>query len=133
MPYIIKTDPFEARADRTVTVIEKPLYGGKDIAPGDEAFVWLSETAGGNGLAWQGHVSGTNHTAEDGMEISICLANQLSGVVLGKADLEPMRNIRDGLPPSEVARKLYYQAHNKVAALTHEEGDFLRGFFRTQS
>lgn len=34
-------------------ILEKAMYDGSGIRPAEEAFVWFSETAGGEGLAWQ--------------------------------------------------------------------------------
>lgn len=127
MPYIIKTNPFDAEPDRTVTVIERPFYGGRNIRVGDDIFVWFSETAGGSGLAWQAHTVSVDAAEAGKVSVTMRLVSRFPAGVLGKEDLEPLRNIRDNSPQSELARKLYYQAHNKIAALTQEESDYLLG------
>lgn len=134
MPYVIKTDPFNASPGDAVTIAEKPMYGGSEIRPGDEAFIWFSETRGGNGLAWQAHVVALiGRTEGRDIAVTLCLTNRGPADALSKEDLEPLREVRDGAPLSEIARKLYYQAHNKIAALSHNQADFLRRFFDPDS
>lgn len=130
MPYIVKTAPLRAEPGDTVSVTERPFYGGREIRPGDEVFLWFSETQGGSGLAWRGR-AGTVAPHRDGRraEIAIRLETRALENAIGKAELEPLRNVRDGSAAAGLARKLYYHAHNKVASLTDEEAELLRGFF----
>ncbi len=133
MPFILKTTPFAASPGDIFVVVENPMYGGGDIRRGDEAFVWFSETEGGNGLAWQCHVADVAPAANGAIAATVCLSNEVSLNCLGKSELEPYRNVRDATPHSELARILYYHALNKVAALRHEDAEFLRQFFRAGS
>ena len=129
MPYVIKTEPFDAISGNNVSVSEKTMYGGDKIRPGDEAFVWFSETSGGSGLVWQAHVASVDGSDGPAIGVNLRLTNGVPGRALGKDELEPLREVRDGTPISEMARKLYYQAHNKIAAINHADADWLRQFF----
>lgn len=131
MPYIAKTTPFAASEGNTVTVTEKPMYDGGAAQRGDEVFVWFSETEGGNGLAWQGHIAGVARDGSGSITLTVVVTNKAPSNSLGKAALMPVRDVRDGSPQSGLASKLYFQAHDKVAALSVEEADYLRQFFRS--
>jgi len=126
---VVKTNFFSARPGDTVVLSERPMYGGHLTDRGTEIFVWLSEMRGGQGLAWQGHASAVTRLPDGRLEVTVTLTNAHCGEPLCKARLEPLRDVRDGSPEAELAQKLYYHAHKKVAGLTPETTEFLRGHF----
>ena len=48
---------------------------------------------------------------------------------LGRSELRPYAEWKDGRPETELNFKLYRQATNKIARLSDEAALFLRGFF----
>lgn len=128
MAHVIKTDPMQAMPGDALQISEKPMYDGDRIRPGDEVFIWFSEKAGGEGLAWQGHVASIVNVHSQEIAATVRLTNYATAR-LGKDILEPLRNVRDGRPLSELAQKLYYHAHNKVAAISQEAAEALRFYF----
>ena len=140
MPYILKTnlptDRVVAVGD-DITFEEKLLYGGENIALGDEVFIWFTENRGktdrpkGPGLAGVGVCFNRNL---DGGRIRITLvpSNLTPDRPMTVSDLERFSGNQGGEPISGIARKLLRHAHNKVAFLKDEEADFLRGYFRPQ-
>lgn len=131
MPYIIKTDPFsiERFPGDNVPISARPFYGGDTIDVGEEAFVWFSEKSGGCGLDWLARVTSVSQGERAFLDVSLSLVNRRATGSLGKHDLRPYRNENDGTPTSELARKLYFHAHNKIAAISRGTADYLRGFF----
>jgi len=130
MPYIIKTNPFDASPGDCVPIAEKAELNDREVRRADEAFIWCSETRGGRGLTWQSHVASVEEPQDRKFGVSVHLTNRARTKTLGKDDLAPFRDVRDGEPLSKIARKLYFQSHNKIAEISHEEADFLRQYFR---
>src|SRR5205823_2468018 len=112
----------------TITVSEPAFYGGSAIAAGDSAYVWFSETDGGEGLAWRGVVETRHPTAGAAPRVVVRLLVRPI-MRLGIADLEAFRDFGDGLPMGELSRKLYYHAPNKIAALSPEAASLLDSRF----
>ena len=48
---------------------------------------------------------------------------------LGRTVLRPFRDLPEGGPETEIDRKLYRQATNKIAGVSSEAAAFLQGFF----
>ena len=48
---------------------------------------------------------------------------------LGRRELKPYRERVDDRPQTEIARKLYRQATNKIAGISEKAAEFLNGFF----
>jgi hypothetical protein len=48
---------------------------------------------------------------------------------LGRRELKPFRDLDDGRPQTEIARKLYWQATNKIARVSDEAAAFLSAHF----
>jgi len=48
---------------------------------------------------------------------------------LGRRELKPFRDRTDDRPQTEIARKLYRQATNKIAGVSDEAAAFLRTYF----
>jgi hypothetical protein len=48
---------------------------------------------------------------------------------LGRRELKPFRDLKDNQPQTEIARKLYRQATNKIARVSDEAAAFLNTHF----
>lgn len=100
--------------------------GGAEIAPGDECFLWLTEDQGGAGLTASCEVISV---AAQGRSRTVRLkVTQWVHSTLGSEGLRHYRN-DSTTPPGLLARKLYRHAHNKVAAISEAEADWLRQRF----
>jgi hypothetical protein len=128
MTIIVKCEPPQDPPDGTI-VAEARVWKGTVPSAGQRAFVWTSETSGGEGLALRGTV--TMVECLDGTRTRLTIEPDGCAVhaAVGKADLLPFRMTNDGQPISRLAKKLYYQAHNKIIALSPEEVAFLDARF----
>ena len=126
MSFVIKTTPFTVSPP--VMLEETTMYGGEDVQRASEVFVWFSEAHGGHGLAWRGYVQSVERMGGNRMRVGIRPA-QPSTVALGVSEMSPFRDVRDGSPQAELSRKLYYQSHNKIAAIGNAERAFLLRHF----
>jgi hypothetical protein len=129
MPYVVKADVGAGGAGSDLLVFdEKTMYRGKDVRTGDEVFVFDSENQGGRGLCVRGVVT----AAEEGPGIRRRIEvrpNDSARRPLGRDELKPYRDLDDDRPETEVARKLYRQATNKIAGISEETAAFLRTYF----
>ena len=122
---------------KTLTFSEqKTMYGGKDIAKGDSIFVFASENEGGPGLIAWGVVTSTiaiarkPGIARQTPRVSITIkCTALAKRRLGRSDLKPFSDWKDGRPETELNFKFYRQATNKIVGISEEAATFLRGFF----
>jgi len=48
---------------------------------------------------------------------------------LGRSELKPFRDLEDNQPQTEIARKLYRQATNKIARVSDAAAAFLLTYF----
>ena len=136
MTFAIKvevTDPsartFEFRAQKT-------MYGGKRIAIGDTIFLFASENDGGQGLFARGVVTAAKAIArKPGVErqtprVSITVERTaLAKRSLGRRELKPFADWKDGRPETELNFKFYRQATNKIVGISDEAAAFLGRFF----
>ncbi len=125
MPFIAKTAPISAHVGESIRIEERTMYGGREIASGAEVFLWASETQGGSGL-W---ARGTVLEVEPGNKkpvVSVRIEDMANSGNFGIEQIAPHRNSSANTPIVGLARKLYKQAHNKVARITAEEADLLR-------
>jgi hypothetical protein len=136
MPFVIKTAVSDPRARRFVFAAQKTMYGGKAIAAGDEIFIFASENEGGRGLIARGVVvSAKAHARPRGAarwtpRVSIAVnRTALAKRPLGREQLKPWRNVKDGSPQAELDFKFYRQATDKIAGISDEAAAFLRTFF----
>jgi hypothetical protein len=107
---------------------EKTMYGGKAISIHDEIFVFDSDHQGGDGLCAKGVVTSVEHGP--GIRVSIKVRPVARARrKLGRSELKPFRDLDDGKPQTEIARKLYRQATNKIAGISDEAAAFLRTRF----
>ena len=136
MTYAIKAEVSDLAAKTFTFNRQKTMYGGKRIAAGDKIFVFASENEGGPGLIACGVVtSATALPRKPGIarqtpRVSITVSRTARARRrLGRAELKPFSDWRDGRPETELNFKYYRQATNKIVGISDEAGAFLRGFF----
>jgi hypothetical protein len=127
----VKADVSRPRATAFVFAEMKTMYGGKQIAEGDTAFVFASETQGGRGLVARGVVTKVKAlspkagVARQTPRVSVWVKRTaLARRPLGRAQLRAWRGIADGSGEAELDFKLYRQATNKIVGI--EEGALRR-------
>lgn len=128
MSYVVKAAVGPLEGVGAIAFDEKTMYRGKDVRPGDEIFIFASDHQGGQGLCARGIVTAAERGAGIRVRIEvrpIALARQ----PLGRRELREFRERQDGDPRTELARKLYRQATNKVAGISDETAAFLLGYF----
>lgn len=115
---------------------QKTMYGGKHIAEGDRIFVFASENEGGPGLIAHGLVTSAKAIAKkrgiarQTPRVSITVRRiAVAKRRLGRSELKPFSNWKDGRADTELNFKFYRQATNKIVAISDEAAAFLRGFF----
>jgi len=115
---------------------QKTMYGGKRIAKGDSIFIFASENEGGAGLFAKGIVTSAKATPrKPGIErqtprVSIAVKRTaLARKRLGRGELKPFSNWKDGRPETELNFKYYRQATNKIVRLSEGTATFLSRFF----
>ncbi len=115
---------------------QKTMYGGKHIAVGDVIFIFASENEGGPGLIAQGLVTSAqacpmkSGVARQTPRVSITVeCTALAKRRLGRGELRPFSDWKDGRPETELNFKFYRQATNKIVGISGAAADFLRGCF----
>jgi hypothetical protein len=128
MPFVVKAALQLAASAELLSFDEKTMYRGKDIGIDGEIFIFASENQGGHGLCAKGVVTAVARGPgiRVHIEVKLVAAARRS---LGRAELKPFRELDDGQPQTEIARKLYRQATNKIAGISDEAAVFLRGYF----
>lgn len=136
MTYAIKVDAVNPAAKTWCFENQKTMYGGKQIAPGDQVFVFASENRGGAGLYALGVVVEARPTPRKlGVERQTpCVSITVQRVAvtkrrLGRAELRLFGDWTDGQPQTELNFKLYRQATNKIVGISEPCALFLRSFF----
>ena len=125
--FVVKAAPQPEAAGR-LAFDEKSMWHGKNIRAGDEVFIFAAEHNGGRGLTGRGVVIEAVRGA--GSRVSVTVRRTGAATrSLGRAELRPFRDLADGGPETEIDRKLYRQATNKIAGLSDAAAAFLRGFF----
>ncbi|MBL8775283.1 MAG: hypothetical protein JNK12_05110 [Acidimicrobiales bacterium] len=112
----------------TLTLVEKAMYGGWKVAPDHQIFVFDSDHQGGAGLCARGVITSVEHAPEHRWKVQIRIEAQARRP-LGRGELRPYRDLDDGSPEAEIARKLYRQATNKFVAVGEGETAFLTSYF----
>jgi len=128
MSYVLKVSAVGGEQGDTLTFSSRPMFGGEKIAVGDELFIWSAESAGGEGLAFEAQVAGIEHS-DRRIRLNVRLGRPAYRP-FGIDELAPFRDSEDGTPIAGLARKLYRQSHNKLAALTPDESAFLSEYFQ---
>ena len=136
MTYVIKGEIRHPRARTFEFTAQKTMYAGRRIAKGDAIFVFASENEGGPGLVARGLVTSARETpkkrgvARQTPRVSITVRRtSLAKRRLGRTELKPFSDWKDGRPETELNFKFYRQATNKIAGISEETAAFLRGFF----
>ena len=134
--FAIKVEVGDPKARTFAFRAQKTMYGGKRIARGDEIFVFASENEGGPGLVASGTVTSAEATprkrgiARQTPRVSITVRRTaLAKRRLGRGELKPFSDWKDGRPETELNFKFYRQATNKIVGISDEAAAFLRGFF----
>ena len=134
--YAIKAEITNERAKTFAFNAQKTMYGGRRIAKGDLIFIFASENEGGPGLIARGVVTSTKATPrKPGVERQtprVSIAVKRSATVkkrLGRGELKPFSNWKDGRPETELNFKFYRQATNKIVGLSEDAAAFLGRFF----
>jgi hypothetical protein len=127
MAVLFKAPPPNQKAGESLTVRAK-IFRHVQLSPGDQAYLWWSETHGGSGLAARAVVQQVRQVAGV-CEAEVTIHDRVSKR-FGKSDLAPFRDSEGSDPATSLARRLYRHAHDKVTSLDAAEEAFLDGFFR---
>ncbi len=136
MAFAIKAEIGNVRAKNFTFTAQKTMYGGKRIAEADTIFLFASENEGGQGLIARGTViSATAVAKKRGIarqtpRVSITVKlDALAKRPLGRGELKPFSDWKDGRPETELNFKFYRQATNKIVGISDEAAAFLGKFF----
>jgi hypothetical protein len=136
MTYAIKVEVQDPRAKEFIFSRQKTMYGGKCIAEGDPIFIFASENEGGPGLTASGVVTAAKAipkkraVGRQTPRVSIAVKRTaLAKRRLGRSELKPFSDWKDGRPETELNFKFYRQATNKIVSISEETAAFLRSFF----
>lgn len=136
MPFVIKAQVLDPRARAYRFDAQKTMYGGKDIAVGDTAFIFASENEGGQGLIARGVVTSAEAVAKKSgvarqtPRVSVTIRRTaLAKRPLGRAELKKFGAWNDGRAETELNFKFYRQATNKIAGISAATASFLAKFF----
>jgi hypothetical protein len=136
MTFAIKAEIGQPRAKTFRFIAQKTMYGGKQIAAGDTIFLFASENEGGQGLIARGTVTTAaaipkkRGIARQTPRVSITVRRDaLAKRPLGRGQLKPFADWKDGRPETELNFKFYRQATNKIVGLSAAAAAFLEGFF----
>jgi|SRR5690349_23044843 len=136
MNYVIKAMIGDPRARSFVFDAQKTMYGGRRIAKGDTIFLFASENEGGDGLIASGVVTAARaiprkrgvarQTPRVSIEVRRTAASKRR---LGRRELKPFSDWKDGRPQTELNFKFYRQATNKIGGISDDAAAFLEAFF----
>src|SRR5690242_10767981 len=136
MTFAIKAHVRDPQAKTFDFTAQKTMYGGKHIAEGDTIFVFASENEGGQGLVARGVVTSAKALAKkrgiarQTPRVSVAIRRTaLAKRPLGRKELRPLTDWKDGQPGTELNFKFYRQATNKIIGLSDEAAAFLSKFF----
>jgi hypothetical protein len=137
MIFAIKTEICDVNAKTFAFTAQKTMYGGKRIAAGDTIFLFASENEGGAGLIARGVVTAAKAVPKKrGIErqtprVSVAIRRTaLATRPLGRRELKPFDDWKDGRPETELNFKFYRQATNKIIGISDEVAAFLDSFFQ---
>jgi len=134
--YAVKAEVVDPRAKTFEFNAQKTMYGGKLIAAGDSIFIFASENEGGQGLIARGIVTHAAPTpkkrgiARQTPRVSVTIKRTaLAQRPMGRRELKPLTNWKDGQPGTELNFKFYRQATNKIVGITDSAASFLNKCF----
>jgi hypothetical protein len=129
---VIKADIANPRAATFVFTALKTMYGGKSIAAGNVVFLFASENEGGEGLIARGTVTHAaavpkkHGTARQTPRVSVTVKRTATAKrPMGRSELKQLTDWNGGKPGTELHFKLYRQATNKLAGISHQAELFL--------
>ena len=136
MAFAIKAGIADLRSKILSFTAQKTMYGGKHVTKGDTIFLFAGENDGGHGLIARGVVASVaavpkqRGVARQTPRVSLTVKRTAPAKrPLGRNELKPFNDWKDGRPETELNFKLYRQATNKVIGISDEAADFLRAFF----
>ena len=136
MAFAIKAEIGNVRAKDFTFTAQKTMYGGKRIAEADTIFLFASENEGGQGLIARGTViSATAVAKKRGIarqtpRVTITVRREaIATRPLGRGELKPFNDWKDGRPETELNFKFYRQATNKIVGISDEAAAFLSKLF----
>jgi hypothetical protein len=136
MIFALKAEISDPRAKTFALTAQKTMYGGNHIAAGDVIFLFASENEGGRGLIARGVVTFAEAVAKKhGIarrtpRVSLTIKRTaLAKRRLGRRELKPFIDWKDGRPETELNFKFYRQATNKIVGISDEAAAFLTKFF----
>jgi hypothetical protein len=136
MVFAIKVEVRDVRAKTFMFTAQKTMYGGKHIARADTVFIFASENEGGQGLFARGVVASAEPIAKkrgiarQTPRVSIAVKRTaLARRPLGRRELKPFTDWKDGRPETEINFKFYRQATNKIVGISDEAAALLDRFF----
>src|SRR5215468_235094 len=119
MAFAIKAEIHDPRAKAFSFIAQKTMYGGKQIAEGDTIFLFASENEGGQGLIAWGVVTSAEPVAKkrgvarQTPRVSVTIRRTaLAKRPLGRNELKPFTDWKDGQAATELNFKFYRQATN---------------------
>ena len=128
MKFVVKAAPVFKPGAKSFSFNEKTMYRGKEIRAHDEIFVFASDHMGGQGLVVRGVVTAVDRGP--GTRVSIKVRRtDVARRNLGRSELKPFCDLDDHQPQTEIARKLYRQATNKIAGISDEAAKLLNTYF----
>jgi hypothetical protein len=134
--FAIKAEVVDSRAKTFRFVAQKTMYGGKLIAKGDMIFVFASENEGGQGLIARGIVTHAEAIPKkrgivrQTPRVSLSIRRTaLAKRPMGRRQLKPLNDWKDGRPGTELNFKFYRQATNKIVSISDEAALFLSKCF----
>jgi len=136
MIFAIKAEVTNQQAKIFIFSAQKTMYHGKNIAKGDTIFIFASENEGGPGLIACGIVTSAKAVpkkpgiARQTPRVSITIRRTaLARRRLGRRELKPFSDWKDGRPETELNFKYYRQATNKIVGISDKAAAFLHRFF----
>jgi hypothetical protein len=128
MQFVVKAAPTSKPGANSYSFNEKTMYRGKEIRIHDKIFVFASDHMGGQGLVARGVVTAVDHGP--GTRVSIKVRRtDVARRSLGRGELKSFCDLDDDQPQTEIARKLYRQATNKIAGISDAAAKFLNTYF----
>ncbi len=124
MAFVAKIAPIEMVPGQNVQIDERAMYGGNLISVGERIFIWASGCQGliAVGSVTSLEITGSRVAADILIEANVRRPFDLTAIA-------PFRDAADGSPIAGLARMLYRQAHNKVAALDEPTTALLEEYF----
>jgi hypothetical protein len=111
------------------------MYRGREIVAGAEIFLFHSDTAGGRGLFAAGVVTSAKRLPRgDALRTTPRFDVHIERTAtakrpFGRREARAYRNLNDDQPQTELVRRLYRQATDKIIGVSAEAAAFLRRCF----